>query len=138
MISWIERECQALREGELLRVDLSPCLFPYLCPADPDWRPRYAEYNQAGEYHNGGIWPFICGFHISAVVASGKYKLAEIKLLALTHLVTQNRTRKLQFGFNEWYRAQDGTPQGQDWQTWSAAMYLYAARCVEERSTMFF
>ena len=138
MMSWIEQECQALRERELLKVDLSPCLFPYLGPSDPDWRPRYADYNQAGEYHNGGIWPFICGFHISAVVASGKYELAERKLLALTHLVKQNRTRELQFGFNEWYRAQDGTPQGQDWQTWSAAMYLYAARCVEERSTMFF
>jgi hypothetical protein len=27
---------------------------------------------------------------------------------------------------------------GQNWQTWSAAMYLYAARCVEEGSTPFF
>ena len=27
---------------------------------------------------------------------------------------------------------------GQDWQTWSAAMYLYAASCVEKESTLFF
>ncbi len=27
---------------------------------------------------------------------------------------------------------------GQDWQTWSAAMYLYAAQCVETRTTPFF
>jgi len=27
---------------------------------------------------------------------------------------------------------------GQDWQTWSAALYLYAAKCVEEKSTPFF
>jgi len=42
------------------------------------------------------------------------------------------------FGFNEWHRAQDGTAQGQDWQTWSASMYLYAAACVEQRQTPFF
>jgi len=27
---------------------------------------------------------------------------------------------------------------GQDWQTWSAALYLYAAACVEEKKTPFF
>jgi hypothetical protein len=27
---------------------------------------------------------------------------------------------------------------GQDWQTWSAALYLYAAKCVEEKRTPFF
>ena len=28
--------------------------------------------------------------------------------------------------------------QGQDWQTRSAAMYLYAAHCVQTRATTFF
>jgi hypothetical protein len=27
---------------------------------------------------------------------------------------------------------------GQDWQTWSAAMYIYAVKCVEDRKTPFF
>jgi hypothetical protein len=27
---------------------------------------------------------------------------------------------------------------GQDWQTWSAALYLYAVNCVEEKRTPFF
>jgi len=27
---------------------------------------------------------------------------------------------------------------GQDWQTWSAALYLYAAKCVELNETPFF
>jgi hypothetical protein len=27
---------------------------------------------------------------------------------------------------------------GQDWQTWSAALYLYAVKCVEEKRTPFF
>ena len=138
LVKWIEAECKALRKNEDLAVDLSPNFFPYVRPGDPDWMPRYARYNQPGEYHNGGIWPFICGFHIAALVAAGRYRLAEKKLLVLTSLIRGARKADVEFGFNEWYRAQDGTPQGEDWQTWSAAMYLYAAACVEQRQTPFF
>ena len=138
LVKWIEAECKALRKNEDLAVDLPPNFFPYVRPGDPDWIPRYVRYNQPGEYHNGGIWPFICGFHIAALVAAGRYRLAEKKLLGLTHLIRGAREAHVEFGFNEWYRAQDGTAQGQDWQSWSAAMYLYAATCVEQRQTPFF
>ena len=40
-----------------------------------------------GDYHNGGIWPFIAGFYVAALVAAGRYQLAEEKLLALTEIV---------------------------------------------------
>ena len=43
-----------------------------------------------------------------------------------------------QIGFNEWHRAQDGTAQGQDWQSWLASMYYYAASCVQEQKPLFF
>jgi hypothetical protein len=138
LLVWIERECEALRQNKDLAVDLSPNFFPYIRPEDPDWLPRYEKYNQPGEYHNGGIWPFICGFHIAATVALKRFNLAEKKLLALTELVRRARKADVEFGFNEWIRAQDGTPQGQDWQSWSAAMYLYAAACVEQKETPFF
>lgn len=138
LILWIETECENLQEHKELAVDLPPSLFPYIRPEDPDWRPRYEKYNQPGEYHNGGVWPFICGFYVAAVLAAGMPRLAEKKLAALTELVRPSRGRKLAFGFNEWIRAQDGTPQGQDWQTWSAAMYLYSACCVEQKRTPFF
>jgi len=138
LISWIETECDAVRAREDLVVDLPPCLLPYIRPGDPDWMPRYAKYNQPGEYHNGGVWPFICGFYVAALVAAGRFQLAEKKLVALTHLVKGVRVAEVEFGFNEWCRAQDGTAQGEDWQSWSAGMYLYAAACVEQRRTPFF
>jgi hypothetical protein len=138
IIAWIETECRALKANEDLAVDLPPSFFPYIRHDDPDWMPRYEKYNQAGEYHNGGIWPFICGFYIASLVATGKQQLAERKLLALTKLVQTARQADVEFGFNEWIRAQDGTPQGQDWQSWSAAMYLYSAACVEQKRTPFF
>jgi len=138
LVAWIEDECKAMRKAEELAVDLPPNFFPYVRPDDPDWLPRYQKYNQRGEYHNGGIWPFVCGFYISALVAAKKFKLAEKKLLVLTKLIKQAREADLEFGFNEWHRAQDGTAQGQNWQSWSASMYLYAASCVEQQSPMFF
>ena len=138
MISWIEEECAAMREKGELVVDLPPNFFPYVKPTDPEWNERYAEYNNQGDYHNGGIWPFICGIYIAALVAAKKYALAEEKLEVLTHFVKESRTDNLEFGFNEWIKAQDGKPMGQDWQTWSAALYLYAAKCVKDRCTPFF
>lgn len=138
LVTWIEAECAALRKNGRLAVELPPNFFPYVWPDDPDWMPRYAKYNQPGEYHNGGIWPFICGFYIASLVAAGRFRLAERMLLALTELVRLRREADVEFGFNEWYRAQDGTPRGQDWQTWSAAMYLYAAHCVQTQTTPFF
>jgi glycogen debranching enzyme len=100
--------------------------------------PRYEKYNRPGEYHNGGIWPFTCGFYVAALVAMGRLQLAEKKLIALTELVRPARQAEVEFGFNEWHRAQDGTPQGDDWQSWSAAIYLYAAACIEQKRTPFF
>jgi len=138
LVSWIEAECRELRRNGDLAVDLPPNFFPYVRPDDPDWMPRYKRYNQPGEYHNGGVWPFISGFYIAALVAAGRYRLAEKKLIALTHLVRPARLADVEFGFNEWCRAQDGMAHGEDWQSWSAAMYLYAAACVEQRKTPFF
>ena len=137
IVSWAEHECAAMRRRGELALDLPPNFFPYIRPEDPDWRTRYESYGQPGEYHNGGVWPFICGFYIAAAVAAERYRLAEHRLEALTELVRPGRTPEDHFGFNEWFRAYDGTPQGQDGQTWSAAMYLYAAACVEQRRTPF-
>ncbi len=138
MVSWIEEECAAMQRKGELAVNLPPNFFPYIKPEDSDWLPRYELFNKPGEYHNGGIWPFICGFYVAALVAAKRYKLAEEKLVALTQLVKISNTGIVDFGFNEWIKAQDGKPKGQDWQTWSAALYLYAAKCVEEKRTPYF
>ncbi len=105
IISWTERETANLKESGDLAVDMPPNLFPFIRPADPDWMPRYDKYNRPGEYHNGGIWPFICGFYVAALVAAGRYRLAQQKLLTLTELVRPAREARVEFGFNEWIGA---------------------------------
>jgi hypothetical protein len=138
LITWIERECQAMQQSGQLVHDLPPCLFPFIKPGDPDWLERYQKYNLPGEYHNGGIWPFICGFYIAALVAAGRQRLAEKKLAVLAGLVKHTRVADVEFGFNEWFGAGDTTARGQDWQSWSAAMYLYACACIETKTTPYF
>jgi len=138
MITWIEKECLAMKEKGELAIDLPPNFFPFMKPGDPDWRDRYSIYNKPGEYHNGGIWPFVSGFYVAALVAARRYSLAEEKLLALTQSIKASSKGGIGYGFNEWLKAGDGKPAGQDWQSWSAALYMYAVKCVEERSTPFF
>ncbi|MFH1321164.1 MAG: glycoside hydrolase 100 family protein [Bacteroidota bacterium] len=138
MVSWIEKECAEMRKRGELAVDLPPNFFPFIKPEDPDWLPRYKIFNKPGDYHNGGIWPFVCGFYVAALVAAKRYKLAGEKLIVLTRIIKTSNTGSIDFGFNEWLKAQDGRAMGQDWQTWSAALYLYAVKCVEEKRTPFF
>jgi hypothetical protein len=138
IIYWIEEKCECMKKKGELTYDLPPNFFPYIKPEDPDWRLRYETYNKPGEYHNGGIWPFICGLYVAALVAAKRYKLAGEKLMALTHLIKNSNPGGIKFGFNEWFKAQEGKAMGQDWQTWSAALYLYAVKCVEEKRTPFF
>jgi len=138
IIAWIEHECVLMRETGDLAIDQPPNFFPFTRPGDPDWHPRYQNFNMPGNYHNGGIWPIICGLYVAALVAAKKYKLAERKLVELTKLNKLSKDPNLEFGFNEWIKAQTGQVMGVDWQTWSAALYLYAAKCVEESRTPFF
>lgn len=105
MISWIESACSGMKERGELAADLPPNFFPYIKPEDSDWLPRYKLFNMPGEYHNGGIWPFICGFYVAALVAAKRYTLAEEKLIALSQLVKISATGTVEFGFNEWIKA---------------------------------
>jgi len=138
MILWVETECWRMRDRDELAVDLPPCLFPFLRHGDWDYHPRIERLNPPGCYANGGVWPFVSGFYVAALVAAGRMDLAQRKLIELTKLVRQGKDPDLGYGFNEWHQAQDGRPKGNDWQTWSAALYIYAAECVRQGRTPLF
>ena len=106
MISWIEEECEEMRNRGELAIDLPPNFFPFIKPGDPDWLPRYYIYNNPGEYHNGGIWPFICSLYIAALVKAKRFSLAGEKLLALTRCIRSSNFATVEYGFNEWIKAQ--------------------------------
>ncbi|MBN1477610.1 glycogen debranching protein [Candidatus Sumerlaeota bacterium] len=104
---------------------------PPTMPGDPEWRDYYlnGNLNLPHQYHNGGIWPFIGGFHVIAEVVAGRRARAR-ELLA--RLAEANRLgREGEWEFNEWLHGVTGRPMGVRWQAWSAGMFLAAAIAVE-------
>jgi hypothetical protein len=65
-------------------------------------------------------------------------RAGEAEAGCVTELAKPWHENEAEWGFNEWITAQTGQPSGRDWQTWSAAMYLYAAECVQQQGTPFF
>ena len=98
-------------------------LTPVVQPGDPDWRDYYGMLNVPHHYHNGGVWPFIGGFYVAALVRAGRMKDATVALDRLTEL---NRAGE----FNEWHHGETLQPMGVMDQAWSAGMYLFACECV--------
>lgn len=98
-------------------------LFPAVEPGDPDWRDYYGMLNVPHQYHNGGIWPFIGGFYVVALVVAGRQNAAAE---ALARLAALNKAGH----FNEWHSGETAEPMGVEHQAWSAGMYLFAAECV--------
>ena len=136
ILDWVEQTCAAQRADGSVALDVPPCLMPAIQRHDSDWHPRYEQFNCPGDYHNGGVWPFIAGWYVAAQAAAGLD--AHDSLNVLAELARPARRAGLAYGFNEWFSAADGLPRGEDWQTWSAAMLIYAAECVRHASTPLF
>jgi hypothetical protein len=106
-------------------------LYPHVEPGDPDWRDYYGMLNLPAHYHNGGIWPFIGGFYVAALVTAGRLAQAGA---ALERLARLNRSGD----FNEWHHGDSEEPMGVRDQAWSAGMFLYAAEAVRRGSLPWF
>ncbi len=106
-------------------------IYPPIFPGEPHWRDYYRSrnLNLPHQYHNGGIWPMIGGFHVAALVRHGWQREAEQMLLALAKAGREGINEEWEF--NEWLHGERGHPMGYGQQAWSAAMYLYAERAVE-------
>ena len=113
-------------------------LNPVISPGDKDWREYYRlrNLNQPYQYHNGGIWPFVGGFYVAALVKSGRLSEAQTQL---ARLAAANRLGRVsEWEFNEWLHGQSGRPMGYPFQSWSAGMYVYAYHCVRSGAPPFF
>jgi hypothetical protein len=84
------------------------------------------QQNQPHQYHNGGIWPFVGGFWVMALAASGQRQLAQDELAKLAHVNSLDGWR-----FTEWFHGQSLQPMGMAGQTWNAAAFLLAQRAIE-------
>jgi len=113
-------------------------IHPPITPQDDDWRGYYRKYrlNLPYQYHNGGIWPFIGGFHAAALVKAGRLREAEAMLQKLAEANTKGKEGEWEF--NEWLHGKTGKPMGMAKQAWSAGMFLYAVEAVWQKKAPYF
>lgn len=109
----------------------SKAIYPPIHPGESDWRSYYRSrnLNLPHQYHNGGIWPMVGGFHVAALVRHKWHSEAERQLISLANANLQGSSQNE--GFNEWMHGVTGHPMGFDLQGWSASMYLYAEHAVQ-------
>ena len=105
-------------------------IHPPIYPGESDWRQYYRSrnLNLPHQYHNGGIWPMVGGFHVAALIRHNWQNEAERLLLSLANANKQGLDQTWEF--NEWLHGESGHPMGFGQQAWSAAMYLYADHAV--------
>jgi hypothetical protein len=99
------------------------------------WRPYMARHRQnlVWQYHNGGIWPMVGGFWVTALVANGRRQQAREELVKLARACALKN-----WAFTEWLHGKTLTPRGMPGQSWNAAAYLMAERAVEHGTDAFF
>lgn len=105
--------------------------FPPIYPGERDWREYYRSrnLNLPDQYHNGGIWPFLGGFYVSALGHVGQKARAEEQLALLAQANHMGRTQPWEF--NEWIHGRSGRPMGHPLQAWSAGMYVFAYQFLQ-------
>ena len=91
------------------------------------WRPYMARHrqNHVWQYHNGGIWPMVGGFWITALAEAGRQDQARSELIKLARACALRG-----WGFTEWLHGKTLAPRGMTGQSWNAAAFLMAERAV--------
>ena len=91
------------------------------------WRAYMSRHRQNLEwqYHNGGIWPFVGGFWVAALVRAGARDRAKSELAKLAGANALDG-----WAFNEWLHGRTLAPGGMRGQSWNAAAFLIALDAV--------
>lgn len=119
-----------------------PCraIFPPITKNSRNWQPYFLKSDAKRPYFylNGGIWPFIGGWYIAALIKTGKRKEAERELVRLAE--ANMMQRRGEGGFHEWLHGKTGAIgiHSTPYQGWSAGMYLFAFTCVQRNDVPFF
>lgn len=119
-----------------------PCksIFPPIKPGDKEWHSYFLKCAAKTPYFylNGGIWPFIGGFYVGALVKTKKFSEAK---KALENLTLANKIgKKMNWEFPEWLHGVSGKPGNEStpYQGWSAGAYLFAHESLKRKKVPFF
>ncbi|MDD5287584.1 MAG: glycoside hydrolase 100 family protein [Dehalococcoidales bacterium] len=111
-------------------------LGPPIFNPSPSWNPKIDLYRPpAGQnlpyyYHNSGIWTWVGGLYVIALVITKRHYLAEQELIKLAE--ANKKGIEGEWEFNEWLHGKTGKPMGDLKQTWNASGYIIAYKAVTE------
>jgi len=108
-------------------------IYPPIKKGDKEWHSYFSKCiaKRPHWYINGGIWPYIGGFYVAALVKAKQFEKAEEHLLSLAKA---NRLGvKYKWEFNEWIHPIKRKALGSSYHAWSAGSFLYALTCVEQK-----
>ena len=122
---------------ELVHDDLPllPAFHPVIEPVDEDWEDlqvmfSYTFKNRPYEFHNGGLWPMLTGFHAADLALRGHTEAAR-RYLHAVHIGNRLGMDGEEWSFPEFVHGRDKTPGGTRRQGWSAAGALIAGAALE-------
>jgi glycogen debranching enzyme len=115
------------------------CMYPAIKRDSRDWYDYFLDCEADKEYHysNGGIWPYVGGFYILALIKQKRFKEAEKQLEKLAEL-----NMKKNGAFWEWFDGKTGEPGTTGWkkdnknQAWNAGMYILAYESLKKKKVL--
>jgi len=115
--------------------DLLPAFLPVITPKDEEWDDlqvtfTYEFKNAPYEYHNGGQWSMVTGFHAASLAQRGQREEA-LRFLDGVHRANRLAVDGQPWSFPEFVHGKTHEPGGVKRMAWSAAGALLA-HCVLE------
>lgn len=106
-------------------------LYPPFKKGTKQWKRYFEKCDAKLPYHylNAGVWPFIGGFYILALIKYKKFREAEKELRKLAESCLKGKT------FPEWLDGKTGKPYG-GYQAWDAGMYILAYESFRKKRVL--
>jgi glycogen debranching enzyme len=106
-------------------------IYPPIKKGDKEWKDYFLDCDagKPNHYLNGGIWPFIGGLYVLALVKLKKFKQAEkeLTLLAEANLMSNQ--------FPEWIDPINKTVHGK-YQAWNTGSYILAYESLKKKKVL--
>ncbi len=105
-------------------------LYPPFRKGTKQWEKYFEKSDAKLPYHylNGGIWPYIGGFYVLALIKYNKFKEAEKELRKLGKSILIGNSP-------EWLDGKTGKPHGK-YQAWNAGMYILAYESLRKKRVL--
>ena len=115
-------------------------VWPPIRSGSKDWQDYFKDNDARIPYHyiNSGIWTYVGGFYVCALVKMKKFREAEKQLQKLAEANMKNDGN-----FAEWLHGQTGEigdeeKENKSYQGWNAAMYIAAYESVKKKKCLIF